>query len=144
MCSMLSEVPDPNMTKKWKRMGSKRKKLQFSPVDYETTLNQIMLGKLGFLWMMQGKCHDSLRSLRHINPSSAVATFAQNTRMQRFFKTIKTLSCWYSLESSCWALSDEYPFAKGFNVFSGFLHNFVLANLAISSIRVKSMGYCLI
>ena len=29
--------------------------------------------------------------------------------------------------------SNEYPFAKGFNVFSGFLHNFVLANLAVSS-----------
>ena len=78
-----------------------------------------------------------LQVLYWINPSNAVATFAQSTRMQRFFKTIKTLSCWYSLESSCWALSDEYPFAKGFNGFSGFLHNFVLANLAVSSIRVK-------
>ena len=28
--------------------------------------------------------------------------------------------------------------AKGFNGFSGFLHNFVLANLAVSSIRVKA------
>ena len=30
------------------------------------------------------------------NPSNAVATFAQSTRMQRCFKTIKILSCWYS------------------------------------------------
>ena len=73
----------------------------------------------------------------HFNPSNAVATFAQSTRMLRFFKTIKTLSYWYSLESSCWALSDEYPFAKGFKGFSGFLHNFVLANLAVSSISVN-------
>ena len=77
-----------------------------------------------------------------VNPSNAVATFAQSTRMQRFLETIKTLSCWYSLESSCWALSDEYPFAKGFNGFSGFLHKFVLANLAVSSIRVKLVLLC--
>ena len=30
-----------------------------------------------------------------------------------------------------------HAFAKGFNGFSGFLHNFVLANLAVSSIGVN-------
>ena len=34
------------------------------------------------------------------NPSNAQASFAQCTGMQRFLKTIQTLSCWYSLESS--------------------------------------------
>ena len=29
-----------------------------------------------------------------------------------FWKTIKTLSCWYSLDSSHRELSDEYPFAR--------------------------------
>ena len=29
-----------------------------------------------------------------------MATFTQNTWMQRFFKTIETLSCCYSLDSS--------------------------------------------
>ena len=31
----------------------------------------------------------------HITPSNAEATFIQSTRMQRFLKTISTLSCWY-------------------------------------------------
>ena len=48
----------------------------------------------------------------HSNPSSAEATFVLSTRMQRFLKTILTLSCWYSLESSHWVLSDEYPYAR--------------------------------
>ena len=46
------------------------------------------------------------------NPFNATATFVQSTRIQRFLKTIQTLSCWYSLENSCRALSDEYPFAR--------------------------------
>ena len=40
----------------------------------------------------------------------------------------------YSLESSCGVLSDE---CQGFRHFSNFLHHFVLANLATSSIRVN-------
>ena len=36
----------------------------------------------------------------YVNPSNAEATFIQSTRMQRFMKTIYSLSCWYSLESS--------------------------------------------
>ena len=47
-----------------------------------------------------------------INPSNTEATFVQSTRMQKFMKTIKTLSCWYSLDSSRRVLSDEYSFAR--------------------------------
>ena len=32
-------------------------------------------------------------------------------KSKKKMKIILTLSSWYSLESSCWALSDEYPFA---------------------------------
>ena len=46
---------------------------------------------------------------KQVNTSNAKATFIQSTRMQRFLKTIKTLSCWYSLDSSRGVLSDEYP-----------------------------------
>ena len=57
-----------------------------------------------------------------INPSNAEATNVQSTRTQRFLKIIQTLSCWYSLDSSWWALSDEYPCARVFL-------NFVLVKL---------------
>ena len=47
-----------------------------------------------------------------LNPSNAETTFVQSTRTQRFLKTIQTLPCWYSLDSSHWLLSDEYPCAQ--------------------------------
>ena len=53
-------------------------------------------------------------------PSNAKATFVQSTQMQRFLKTIQTLSCWYSLESSHGALSDVYPFARVSVIFQDF------------------------
>ena len=34
------------------------------------------------------------------NPSNAEATFIQSTRAQHFLRTVYTLSCWYSMESS--------------------------------------------
>ena len=80
----------------------------------------------------------SLEIVDNLNPSNAKATFIQSTRMQRFLKTIETLSCWYSLESSHWVLSDEYPFARVSVIFQFFLHHFVLAKLATSSIRVNA------
>ena len=46
-----------------------------------------------------------------LNPSTAVATFVQCIKKQKIIKTILTLSMWYSLDSSHWVLSDEYPFA---------------------------------
>ena len=72
-----------------------------------------------------------------VNPSNAEATFVQSSRTQIFLKNIESLSCWYSLDSSHWVLSDEYPFARVSVIIQVFLHNFVLAKLAISSIRVK-------
>ena len=53
------------------------------------------------------------------------------------WKKIKTLSCWYSLDSSHWVLSDEYPLPRVAVIFPGFLHHFVLTKLATSSIRVN-------
>ena len=47
----------------------------------------------------------------NINPSNAETTFIQSTRMQLFWKNIYTLSCCYSLDSSRWVRSDEYPYA---------------------------------
>ena len=73
-----------------------------------------------------------------INPSNAKATFVQSATMQRLLLTIKTLSYWYSFESSRWVLSNEYPFARVLVINVGFSHHFVLAKLATSSIRVKT------
>ena len=36
----------------------------------------------------------------YLNPSNAEATFVRSTRMQIFLKSILTLSCWFSLDSS--------------------------------------------
>ena len=78
--------------------------------------------------------------LYSLNPSNAEATFFQSTKTQLFLKTIETLSCWYTFESSCWVLSDEYPFARVLVILRGYLHLFVLAKLATSSIRVNNTG----
>ena len=72
-----------------------------------------------------------------LNPSNAEATFVQSTRKQTFLWNIETLSCWYSLESSYWVLSDEYPCASDSVIFLDFVPHFVLAKLATSSIRVN-------
>ena len=40
--------------------------------------------------------------------------------------------------AKCWVLLDEYPCARVSVIFQGFLHHFVLAKLATSSIRVKA------
>ena len=53
----------------------------------------------------------------------AESTFVQSTRMQRLLKTILTLSCWYSLDSSHWVLSYEYPFARVSIIFKVFCIN---------------------
>ena len=54
-------------------------------------------------------------------------------------KIIRTKSCGYSYESSHWVLSDEYPFAWVSVIFQLFLHYFILAKLATSSIRVNPL-----
>ena len=63
-----------------------------------------------------------------INPFTAKAAFVQRARMQ-WLKTIETLSCWYSLESSQWVLSDEYPFAMVSVIFQLFCIILYLPNL---------------
>ena len=45
-------------------------------------------------------------------PMLKLLIYVQRTRKQRFLKTIRTLSCWYSLDSSHWVLSDEYQYAR--------------------------------
>ena len=71
-----------------------------------------------------------------VNPSNAEATFVQSTRMQRFLKTISTLLCWHH-----WIALAEYSLmsthVSGFQSFSIFMHHFVLAILATTSIRVN-------
>ena len=73
----------------------------------------------------------------HLNPSYAKATFIRSTMTQRFLKNILTLSCMYLLESSCQVFSDEYQCARVSVNFQGFLHHFILAKLALSSIMVN-------
>ena len=68
-----------------------------------------------------------------LNPSNAEATFIQSTMMQRFLKTILTLSCWFSLESSRWVLSDEYPYAEVSLIFQFFCIILHILKLATSS-----------
>ena len=71
-----------------------------------------------FCIMLADGCSLSLTPL--INPSNAEATYAQSSMTQKSLKTILTLSCWYSLNSSRWVLSDEYPFARVSIIFQNF------------------------
>ena len=76
--------------------------------------------------------HTALKYDPKINPSNAKTTFVQST-MTQISKNNLTLSCWYSLDSSHCVLSGEYPYTR----VSFFLHHFLLAKLAITSIRAK-------
>ena len=49
------------------------------------------------------------------NPSNP-----ESNKRQRFLKTIETLSCSFSLDSSRALLSDEYPCARVSVIFQGF------------------------
>ena len=49
-------------------------------------------------------------------------------KKQKSLKTIQTLSCWYSFESSHWVLSDEYPFARVSVIFQHFLQQILWSN----------------
>ena len=82
-------------------------------------------------------CSNLNRSVDYLNPFHAKATFVYGRKMRKLLKTIQTLSCWYSLESSRRVLSDEYPFVRVSVLFSVFWHNFVLTKSATSSIRIK-------
>ena len=52
-----------------------------------------------------------------ITLSNAESTFLQSTRMERL---LKTLSCWYSLDSLRRVFSDEYPCARVLSHYSVF------------------------
>ena len=57
-----------------------------------------------------------------------------------FLITIQTLLCWYSLESSHWVLSDEYPCARVSVILQVYFASFLcLAKLATSSIGVNKI-----
>ena len=59
-------------------------------------------------------------------------------KKQNIMKIILTLSCWYSLGSSHWALLDEYPCARVSVIFQLFLFaSFCIVKLSTSSIMVK-------
>ena len=68
----------------------------------------------------------NIKRVEPVNLSNVEVTFVPSTRTQLFLKTTQTLSCWYSLDSPRRVL-----------IFS-FLHRFVLAQLATTSIRVTS------
>ena len=89
-------------------------------------------------WNPSNKTHPELDN----NSSNAGATFVQSTRTQRLLKTIWTLSCWYSLESSLWVLSDEYPHPRVSVFFLVFSATFMLAILTTSCIRVTTCIGC--
>ena len=57
---------------------------------------------------------------RNLTLPMSESTFAQSTRTPKSLKTIQTLSCWYSLDSSHWVLSDEYSFARVSVIFQDF------------------------
>ena len=72
-----------------------------------------------------------------VNPVDNAVTFVQCKKMQKIMKILLTKSFGYSYESPRQELSDEYPFAMVSVFFLGFLHHFVFAKLATSSIMVN-------
>ena len=50
----------------------------------------------------------------------------------KYLKNILNLPCWYSLDSSCWVLSDEYPCARVKIIFQVFA-SFCIGQIATSS-----------
>ena len=75
-----------------------------------------------------------------LNPSNAESTFVQSTRMQNLWKASKP--CHVGIH---WIALHEYSqmstYMPGFQSFFRFLHHFVLAKLANSSIRVKELSF---
>ena len=67
-----------------------------------------------------------------VNPFNAETSFVRGTRTQRSLKIIWSLSCGYSLESSHWVITYEYPFARVSVIFQPLSHYFVLTKLATS------------
>ena len=76
-----------------------------------------------------------------MNPTNALATFSQNTRMQNILKP--SILCHVGTH---WIVLSEYSqmsiHMPGFWSFSRFLHPLVLVKLTTSSIRVKNNWAC--
>ena len=70
----------------------------FSALGRERSIGIVVL----FAWLPPMNDHSMRTHQCKFNPSNAKATFLQSIRMQRSLKTIATLSCWYSLDSSHW------------------------------------------
>ena len=66
--------------------------------------------------------------LHPFNPSNTEATVVQRT--QRFLKIIWTLPCWYSLDSSRWVLSDEYPCVRVSVILQYFFASFCIGQIS--------------
>ena len=69
--------------------------------------------------------------IKCLNPPNAVATFVLSTRMQRFFKPSKP--CHVGTHRK--GLAEHSQMSTHFPRVSMVFHNFVFANLAVSSIR---------
>ena len=70
-------------------------------------------------------------------PFDAEATFVKGTRLQKILKAFWTMSCWYSLESSCWAQSDECPFPWVSVIFSDFFSSFSIDQISHQQHKVQ-------
>ena len=90
---------------------------------------------LNHLSQMSADLYLHITISKDFNHSNAEAAFVQRTMTQRFLKTIWTLSCWYSLNSSHWVLTDEYPCARIELISLYILQHFVLTKLATTSIK---------
>ena len=67
-----------------------------------------------------GKRIDPKTGGMHSNINPYNAELLNYLQSRRFLKTVQTLSSWYSLESSCWVLSYEYPCARVSIIFQVF------------------------
>ena len=74
-----------------------------------------------------------------INPSNAKATYVQSTMTQRFLKNHLNPVMLVFIRKLSLSTLRWIPMCQGFSHFSGFLHHFVLAKVATSSIRVKEL-----
>ena len=79
-------------------------------------------------------------SLKHTLVSQVLNILCPNLTISWMLRlsSSKAQGCtdFWNFDSSCWELSDEYPFARVL-IFQAFLRYFVLAKLATSSIRVN-------
>ena len=63
-----------------------------------------------------------------VNPSNAKATFQLKHKDAEIFENHLNPACWYSLDSSCWVLLNEYPCARVSVIFEGFCIIWYLPN----------------